>query len=149
MFQVEVRNLQKKEKLDLELIKKVASSVLREEMVDENKEVGIALVDNAKIKQLNERFHKVGEVTDVLAFPLGDEFISTKNLLGEVVISVEAATGQARDRGHSLNEELALLVIHGILHLLGYNDEGERERKVMQAEERKILISLGMNAGIV
>ncbi|MEA3485735.1 MAG: rRNA maturation RNase YbeY [Candidatus Aerophobetes bacterium] len=144
-----MRNLQKKEKLDLKLIKRVASFVLREEMVDKNKEVSIVLVNNAKIRQLNERFHKVKKVTDVLAFSLGDEFISTKDLLGEVAISVDTALKQAKDRRHSLEEELVLLTIHGILHLLDYNDEDERERKIMQAEERKILTSLGMNAGIV
>lgn len=149
MSRVQVRNLQKKEKLDLKLIKRVASFVLREEMVDKNKEVSIVLVNNAKIRQLNERFHKVKKVTDVLAFSLGDEFISTKDLLGEVAISVDTALKQAKDRRHSLEEELVLLTIHGILHLLDYNDEDERERKIMQAEERKILTSLGMNAGIV
>jgi len=149
MSQIEVRNLQKKKRLDLRLLKKVASSVLKEKLVSEDREVSITLVDNAKIKQLNERFRGVRDFTDVLAFPLGGEFISTKNLLGEVIISVEAADKHARERGHSLEDELILLLIHGILHLLGYRDDDERERKVMQEEERKILSSLGMNAGIV
>ncbi len=103
------------------------------------KEISIALVDIKRMAKLNEKFRGVKEPTDVLAFPLGGEFISTENLLGEVVISIDKAEEQARERGHSLESELALLTVHGVLHLLGYTDEDEDKKKIMQAKENKIL----------
>ncbi len=105
----------------------------------EKKEISIALVDIKRMAKLNEKFRGVKEPTDVLAFPLGGEFISTENLLGEVVISIDKAEEQARERGHSLEGELALLTVHGVLHLLGYTDEDEDKKKIMQAKENKIL----------
>lgn len=102
-------------------------------------EISIALVDIKRMAKLNEKFRGVKEPTDVLAFPLGGEFISTENLLGEVVISIDKAEEQARERGHSLESELALLTVHGVLHLLGYTDEDEDKKKIMQAKENKIL----------
>ena len=105
----------------------------------EKKEISIALVDIKRMAKLNEKFRGVKESTDVLAFPLGGEFISTENLLGEVVISIDKAEEQARERGHSLEGELALLTVHGVLHLLGYTDEDEDKKKIMQAKENKIL----------
>ena len=103
------------------------------------KEISIALVDIERMAKLNEKFRGVKEPTDVLAFPLGGEFVSTESLLGEVVISIDKAEEQARERGHSLESELALLTVHGVLHLLGYTDEDEDKKKIMQAKENKIL----------
>jgi probable rRNA maturation factor len=110
--------------------------------------VSIVLVDNRVIKQLNEKFRGISEATDVLAFPLGGEFSSTENLLGEIVISVERAKEAAKKGGHRLKEELALLVVHGILHLLGYADEKKKEREIMRNKEGKILKSLGIKIEI-
>ena len=103
------------------------------------KEMSIAIVDIERMAKLNEKFRGAKVPTDVLAFPLGGEFISTENLLGEVVISVDKAEEQARERGHSLESELTLLTVHGVLHLLGYTDEDEDKKKIMQAKEKKIL----------
>ncbi len=103
------------------------------------KEISIALVDIKRMAKLNEKFRGVKEPTDVLAFPLGGEFISTENLLGEVVISIDKAEEQAREGGHSIESELVLLTVHGVLHLLGYTDEDEDKRKIMQDKEKKIL----------
>ncbi|GAH78526.1 unnamed protein product, partial [marine sediment metagenome] len=108
----------------------------------------IVLVDNKMIKQLNEKFRGISEATDVLAFPLGGEFSSTENLLGEIVISVERAKEAAKEGGHRLKEELALLVVHGILHLLGHADEKKKEREIMRNKEGKILESLGIKIEI-
>jgi len=148
MFKIWIKNLQK-EKVNLRLLRKAISWTLREKLGDCQKEVSMVLVDNARIKELNKRFRGVKRATDVLAFSLGGEFISTKNLLGEVIISVEQAQIQAEQRGHCLEDELVLLAIHGILHLLGYNDEDEKEREVMEKEERKILTFLEINPEII
>jgi len=143
-----IRNLQKR-RVDLKLLRKAISWILKENLPSQEKQVSVVLVDNAKIKELNEKFRGLKKATDVLAFPLGGEFISTKNLLGEVIISVEQAQRQAEERSHSLDDELVLLAIHGILHLLGYNDEDEQERQFMEEEEKRILSFLGMDTRII
>ena len=139
MPKVQIRNLQRK-MVDTEFLGKVASTVLDDNLASrKKKEISIALVDIKRMAKLNEKFRGVKEPTDVLAFPLGGEFVSTESLLGEVVISIDKAEEQARERGHSLESELALLTVHGVLHLLGYTDEDEDKRKIMQAKENKIL----------
>ena len=109
MFKIWIRNLQK-EKVNLRLLRKAISWTLREKLGDCQKEVSVVLVDNARIEELNKKFRGVKRATDVLAFPLGGEFISTKDLLGEVIISVEQAKIQAEQRGHCLEDELLSLI---------------------------------------
>lgn len=138
MSKVQMRNLQRK-MVDTEFLKKVACRVLDDNLAFKKKEISMAIVDIKEMAKLNEKFRGVKEPTDVLAFPLGGEFVSTENLLGEVVISIDKAEEQARERGHSLEGELALLTIHGVLHLVGYSDEDEEQRKIMQDKEKKIL----------
>jgi probable rRNA maturation factor len=141
--EIQIRSLQKLS-VNRGFLKKVASRALFHEKMHQDKEVSIVLVDNRMIKQLNEKFRGISEATDVLAFPLGGEFSSTENLLGEIVISVGRAKEAAKEGGHRLKEELALLVVHGILHLLGYVDEKKKEREIMRNKEGKILESLGI-----
>jgi rRNA maturation RNase YbeY len=77
----------------------------------------------------------------VLSFPLADEL--QPSLLGDVVISVETAAGQAQRRGHSLPEELQILLIHGILHLVGYDHELSRSEAIrMRRKEREVKVVL-------
>ena len=140
---IQIRNLQKLP-INIGFLKRVASRALGHEEVQKGKEVSVVLVDNKMIRQLNEKFRGRLEVTDVLAFPLGGEFAWTESLLGEIVISVEKAKEAAKEGGHRLKEELALLVVHGILHLLGYADEKKRQREIMRDKEGKILESLGI-----
>jgi len=146
MAQVEIINLQKRE-VDLKFLKRIALKFLKDE--GEDKEISIVLVDKKKIKELNKKFRKEDKFTDVLTFPLGGEFISTRELLGEVIISVEIAEEQAKERNHSLKEELVLLLIHGILHLREYDDKEEEKKELMEKKEREVLISLGMREDIV
>lgn len=91
-------------------------------------------MDDRGIEELNRRYLKREGPTDVLAFPLGDP------LLGDLVISVERAYFQAQERGHTIEEELALLLIHGVLHLLGYDHtRSKKEARLMAHKEREIL----------
>ena len=143
MSKVQIRNLQRK-MVDTEFLKKVACRILDDNLAFKKKEISMAIVDIKEMAKLNEKFRGVKEPTDVLAFPLGGEFISTENLLGEVVISIDKAEEQARERGHSLEGELALLTIHGVLHLVGYSDEDEEQRKIMQDKEKRILHFFGI-----
>src|SRR6266436_2784510 len=85
-------------------------------------ELSLLFVNDAQIRRLNKRYRKINRPTDVLAFPMleGDAFPPRSQLLGDVVISLETAKKQANKEDHSLEQEVKILLIHGILHLLGY-----------------------------
>jgi probable rRNA maturation factor len=100
-------------------------------------EVHITVVDDAEIRRLNARFRGVRRRTDVLAFPLDPP------LLGEVIISAETASRQAARVGVSLALELELLVTHGVLHLVGYDDHDPLKAQLMHERERQILAGGG------
>jgi len=94
-------------------------------------------VTDPEIHDLNRRYRGKDRPTDVLSFPLADALQSS--LLGEVVISVETAARQAQRRGHSLREELQTLLIHGVLHLVGYDHEVSRSEAMrMHRKEREV-----------
>lgn len=104
-------------------------------------ELSIALVKDATIRVLNHRYRGKDEPTDVLSFPLADAL--QPFLLGEVIISIETAARQAERRGRPLREELQVLLIHGILHLLGYDHEVSRREAIrMQRKEREVRAAL-------
>lgn len=94
-------------------------------------EVAVLLTDNREIQRLNAQFRGFDKPTDVLAFPLQEVGAIAACHLGDVVISIEKAEQQARARGVSLDAELELLVVHGTLHLLGYDhDRADRAQKM-------------------
>ncbi len=99
-------------------------------------ELSIALVSDAQIKRLNKRYRNKDKPTDVLSFPIGEK-VEDWLILGDIVISVDTAKRQAQELGHSLEEELKRLLVHGLVHLLGYDHElgGEEEKKFFELEE--------------
>ena len=137
--------------LDVAWLESVAVEVLLAEGTDPRSELGLVITDQEKIRELNLVHLGEDEPTDVLSFPMlpesGDEAESGTFIvppdgiahLGEVIISCPQAVIQAEERGHSVPKEVATLVIHGVLHILGYDhDEPERERR-MRARESEIL----------
>lgn len=104
-------------------------------------EVGCLLVTDHRIRALNRRYRGEDFPTDVLAFPQGEGGgpPGHPGLLGDVVISVETAARQAARAGNSLEREAALLLIHGILHLLGHEHATAAERRRMWALQRRLL----------
>lgn len=99
-------------------------------------ELSIALVSDAQIKRLNKLYRNKDKPTDVLSFPIGEK-LEDWLILGDIVISVDTAKRQAQELGHSLEEELKRLLVHGLVHLLGYDHElgGEEEKKFFELEE--------------
>ena len=89
-------------------------------------EVHLVITGDETIHDLNRRFRDVDRPTDVLSFPDGDELPSGRVLLGEIVISLDAARRQALDLGHDEVRELAELALHGLLHLVGYDHERDQ-----------------------
>lgn len=99
-------------------------------------------MNNPQIQSLNRAWRKKNRPTDVLAFAQREGKFADPNdpVLGDIVISVEKAGEQARERGHSLEHELNLLLIHGLLHLLGYeHSRGGAEARKMRAREKRLL----------
>src|SRR6266566_3545727 len=119
----------------------VARAVLAGEGVADY-EISLAFVDNATIHQLNQRYLNHDEPTDVLSFPLSEP--NAKKLAGELVIGAEVARAQAEGRGHDVQAELALYVIHGLLHLCGHDDKKPAAARAMRARERHYLAALGL-----
>ncbi len=102
----------------------------------ENTEVSVYLTDDETIRALNRDFRGKDKPTDVLSFPY-NEPVGKHRLLGEIVISVDTASRQARALGHSLEEEIKRLLVHGFVHLLGYDHElgGEEEKRFWEMEK--------------
>ena len=107
-------------------------------------ELSIVLCDDAFIHPLNRDYRGKDRPTDVLSFAQreGEESDPDDPVLGDIVISVERAQAQADERGHSLETEMRVLLVHGILHLLGYDHEEDADAEEMEAEERRILSRL-------
>src|SRR5687768_7975649 len=118
-------------------------------------DVSILLTDDDTIRRLNREYRRFDKPTDVLSFPQRDSahppaVPGMEQPLGDVVISVQTAELQAAQQGHSLPDELNLLVIHGILHLLGHDDETESGAARMRERERLALETIGADsAGLV
>ena len=107
--------------------------------------VSIVLIDDEKIHEINKIYRNVDRPTDVISFAFMDEKTTTFNEftnLGEIYISLETAHKQAKDYGHSFNRELSFLVVHGLLHLLGYDHILEDDEKKMFRLQDEILNSL-------
>jgi probable rRNA maturation factor len=128
--------------------RRIAQTVLKVEGVALPYEVSLVFTDSETIKQLNRDYRGVDEPTDVLAFHMlpqkevDDSFALPPDgvtRLGEVIISYPQAAEQAREQGHSTERELALLIIHGILHLLGYDHEEPEEEAKMRSREKELL----------
>lgn len=105
-------------------------------------ELGILFVDDAAIQELNRRYFGRNRPTNVIAFPMreGEFSVLNPHLLGDVVVSVETAYRQAKDFCLSRAETLILLIIHGILHLAGYDHERSKKRaREMESKERDLL----------
>ena len=98
----------------------------------------VTIVDDAEIRRMNRRYRGIGRRTDVLAFPL-ETPDTPEQLVGQIVISAETARRQARKLGVPLALELDLLVTHGTLHLVGYDDRDPLEADLMHRRERDIL----------
>jgi probable rRNA maturation factor len=110
----------------------------------------LVLTDDEHIQALDRTYLGIDSPTDVLAFPAAETNPETgRRYLGDIIISVPRAEAQSKAAGHSLKEELSLLVVHGVLHLLGFDHGGEDERTRMWAVQARILTLLGISPTIV
>lgn len=133
----------------LQLLKQAGEETLKQEGAAEA-ELSVLLVDDTGIQELNRIWRGIDAPTDVLSFALreGDDHLPLpvdQELLGDVVISVERAVLQAKEYGNSAERELAFLLTHGILHLLGYDHQTRIEEERMRTRQEAILTALGLS----
>ncbi len=135
---VDIVTRSKGKKVSSRRLKSTAIRILK--LLKENQsELSLALVGNREIRKLNSQYRHKNEPTDVLSFPLEKDLPKGKQLLGDVVISVEQAEKQAKEGMKTLEKELEILLIHGILHLLGYDHEvSSKEARRMHRMEKRI-----------
>ena len=119
-------------------LKRIALVVLQL-LGQQEAELSLALIGNAEMRKLNAKYRRKDYPTDVLSFPAAKDLPAGPRLLGDVVISLEKAAEQARERQRTLDQEVATLLIHGIVHLLGYDHErSARDARIMTRMEKKI-----------
>jgi probable rRNA maturation factor len=141
MSKISVHTPQEIVPVDRGRLREIVRTVLEGEDVKDY-EISLAFVDNPTIHRLNKQYLDHDEPTDVLTFPYSGA--DAKKLEGELVVGVEIAQAQAAERGHDVQAELALYVIHGLLHLCGYDDKAPGPEKEMRERERHYLRQAGL-----
>jgi probable rRNA maturation factor len=158
MFKLEINISIKKDMalpVDKNWLEKIARGVLEAERIASSTEMGLLITDSKTIQKLNRIYRGEDKPTDVLAFEMAPDvgqepelsFVSAPDgirHLGEVVISYPQAIKQAQEQGHGVTQELALLIAHGILHLLGYDHELPVDEQKMRDRENEVLSILGL-----
>lgn len=144
-------------------LEKVIEFALKEEQVDIKYEISLVFVDNDEIKEINRNTRGIDRETDVLSFPMLEyennkvfkemyigyefspsDFDGEELVLGDIVLSLEKALEQSEEYNHSYEREAAYLVVHSVLHLLGYDHMEEDEKVVMRTREEEILNKLNI-----
>jgi len=138
-----VRNQLHRTKFDQSCLMRLAQAILSS-LGERTAHLGVLLIGDRAMRRLNRQYRRMDRTTDVLAFSMREGPGLASTLLGDVVISVPTAAKQARQLGRSLDEELTVLLVHGILHLCGYDHErSNQEARRMQQRERWVLRRLG------
>ncbi|OOM75090.1 endoribonuclease YbeY [Clostridium puniceum] len=147
-------------------LNEVIEFALKEEEVDIKCEISLLFVDNEEIKGINNDTRGINRETDVLSFPMLEyedkkvfkeiykgrklspvDFDGEELVLGDIVLSLEKALEQSKEFNHSYEREAAYLVVHSVLHLLGYDHMEEDEKNVMRRREEEILNKLSITRG--
>jgi probable rRNA maturation factor len=133
------------EQVQPQLLENAAASVLAHAGIPSDSEITVVVDDDDHIQKLNSQFLGIDAPTDVLSFPSDEHDPQTGNrYLGDIIISYPRALAQAESAGHAVENELQLLVVHGTLHLLGYDHAEEDEKRKMWQVQQEILGNLGV-----
>lgn len=160
MYEIAVTDRQLSIALDVDRIRRVAARTLEEELVA-SAQISLVFVDDHEIQRINRDFLQHDYPTDVISFLLNCRQTADgenpaapaprgqgKTIEGEVIVSTETAVAAARDFVWSPEEETLLYVVHGLLHLAGYDDLSEDERQIMRTRERDVLSIWGLTPEI-
>jgi probable rRNA maturation factor len=146
MIEVQVDRAYRKQ-VDAEQLRLAALAVLAAQDKNAGAEITVVVTGEKKLHELNRDYLGIDAPTDVLSFPAGEINPETgEQVFGDIVIACPMAAAQAEEAGHSLMEELQLLVVHGGLHLLGFDHAEPDEKAAMWAAQDEILSALGVGA---
>jgi probable rRNA maturation factor len=140
------------ETVDLKFLRVAALATLKQQQIEEKVELTLVLTDDDSLQALNRRFRGVDRPTDVLSFanetrgPFAGGATGRPQYLGDIVISLPTAMQQSEEAGCTLTEELQLLIVHGTLHLLGYDHESPMDKTEMWAVQARLLELLDIEA---
>lgn len=146
MSNIEFTNETEEELTEVKELKKLIKYAIKYMKLD-NLEFGVIFIDNKKIRDINKEYRNIDRETDVITFRLADyeEVIYDKiNVLGDIYISLEKARSQSVEYGHSYLRELSFLLIHGFLHLLGYDHMNKEDEEEMFRLQEEILDGYGI-----
>lgn len=130
-----------------EVIEKVILESLKQEGLDGDYEISLSFVNDEEIRQLNMEYRGIDKNTDVLSFPMEDEFGLGLPLLGDIIISINTAYRQAKDYKHSFKREIAYLVCHSMFHLFGYDHLKDDDKEKMRNKEKRVMENLKIFKG--
>lgn len=126
-MKINIFNDQNIKKIDIDKVKNIVKKILLKEVGDGNYELNILISDNETIKNYNEKFRKKEGPTDVLSFEYG----LNEDVIGDIILSVEKIDKQAPQFGNTFEEEFYYILIHGVLHICGYDHIKEEDKKKM------------------
>jgi len=139
---VEIVDLQSDHGVNRVLLRKILLHTMKDAKVGGT--LSLAVVDEEEMTELNRRFLGRAEPTDVLSFPMQDE--DESGMFGEVVVCADVAAREAGRRRIAYDAELALYALHGLLHLIGYDDRTTAQRESIRKRENEILAAFGLTA---
>ena len=139
-MRIDIMDLQAKVKIDKKKIKKHVEMTLKR-LGEDRAELSLLFVDDAYIRKLHNKYRGINSRTDVLAFPMreGEGLPKDSPVLGDVVLSTETAKRESKRRKITLQKEMDMYLVHGILHLLGHDDRRPNDRKRMKVIEAQLL----------
>jgi len=154
MIEIKYKDIRKSKKNE-KIIENVINKVLEIEKIKHPLDIYITLTTNEEIHKINKEYRGIDRATDVLSFPLYErENIpdlkkkkkdDIEEILGDIIVSIPKVIEQSKEYGHSFERELAYLVTHGMLHLLGYDHIIDEEKNIMRAREEMILKKLDIS----
>lgn len=121
---------------------------LEENLKDKKLYVNIVLTNPENIRKMNKEYRNIDKETDVLSFPMFEKYelenreILNEDILGDVVISIDRVSKQAKEYGHSFERELSYMAVHGFYHLMGYDHIDEEDKIIMRQKEEAVLKKL-------
>lgn len=146
MRELQIRNRQRAKPLNTDLLRQIVRAVLEEDLALDQYELAVQFVSASKMASINEQYLAHTGSTDVITFDYGEGYSETasgpRNLAGEIFVSIPDALKQARAFKTTWQQEVARYIVHGILHLRGYDDLAPAPRKIMKREEDRLVEQL-------
>ena len=141
-----------------ELIQQVIFQCFKEENIEKtNMYINVILTNPKKIREVNQKYRNIDKETDVLSFPMFEKEeidsikeeskmhnIEIQEVLGDIIVSIPRVNEQALEYGHSLERELAYMIVHGFYHIMGYDHMNDEEKNIMRLKEEKVLNQLNI-----